>query len=89
MARKGRVGGRHIAMERGLKPGWCGWPFHSEQGNLGASEAAGGPTSQPGGRRRNTGRRGANGWPPLHGGGPFQEPSGEAATARDVQHVGL
>jgi hypothetical protein len=30
MARKGSAGGRHIAVERGLKPGWCGWPFRRE-----------------------------------------------------------
>ena len=27
MTRKGNAGGRHIAMERGLRQGRCGWPF--------------------------------------------------------------
>lgn len=35
------------------------------QGRPGAPEAAGGPTSQPGAIRRETGHPGANGWPFL------------------------
>jgi hypothetical protein len=27
MTRKGNAGGRHIALERGLRQGRCGWPF--------------------------------------------------------------
>ena len=36
MARKGGAGGRHIAMERGLRPGWCGLPFRRELRELAA-----------------------------------------------------
>jgi hypothetical protein len=37
----------------------------AEQGAQGAPEAGGGPHSQPGARRRNTGLPGAKGWPIL------------------------
>ena len=33
---KGSAGGRYIAMERGLRPGWCGWPFRGELRELAA-----------------------------------------------------
>jgi hypothetical protein len=36
MTRKRSVGGRHIAMERGLRPGWCGLPFRRELRELAA-----------------------------------------------------
>jgi hypothetical protein len=36
MTRKGSTGGRHVAMERGLRPGWCGWPFRRELRELAA-----------------------------------------------------
>jgi len=43
----------------GVLPGrWSGG-----QGRQGAPVAAGGPTSQPGAKRRDTGHPGANGWP--------------------------
>ena len=47
----------------------CG---RSGQGRQGASEAAGGPSSQPGARRRDTGQPGANGW--------HQTPNGHAGS---------
>jgi hypothetical protein len=36
MTRRGNAGGRHVAMERGLRPGWCGWPFRRELRELAA-----------------------------------------------------
>ena len=44
MTRKGNAGGRHIAMERGLRQGRCGWPF-PRPGAVGARPMQ--PVGQP------------------------------------------
>ena len=38
MVRKHSAGGKHVAMERGLKPEWCGWPFRRELRELALAE---------------------------------------------------
>ena len=62
-----QIGGRYLARARGA---------------FRAARDSGLTNCQPGAKRRNTGHRGANGWPPPRSGGPFQGPDSDRRRPR-------
>jgi hypothetical protein len=81
MTRKGSVGGRHIAMERGLRPGWCGWPFPSNTGDLSRPRRRVGQPANPDPHGATQGTGAQTGGHPPTAAGHFRDLSGEAAAA--------